>query len=64
MKNYKIIARNATHTLVKGPFNYYLYIPNEDFKEDDTLLGNYWSCGVYVVDVDHILSELMNQQES
>lgn len=59
MKNYKILKRGSTHTLVKGPMNYYLYVPNEEFKEDDSLLDKFWSAGIYLVDVESLLIKLI-----
>ena len=59
MERYKILKKSDTHTLVKGPMGYYLYIPNESFKEDDRLLDNYWTCDMFIVDVDRILTAIM-----
>lgn len=58
--NYTILKRGITHTLVKGPFNYYMYIPNEEFKDDNSYLSNLWSNHLYIVDVDKILISLVD----
>lgn len=58
--NYTILKKGKTHTLVKGPFNCYMYIPNGEFKEDDSYLDNLWSNNLYIVDVDKILISLVD----
>lgn len=57
---YTILKRGTTHTLVKCPFNYYMYIPNKEFKEDERYLDNLWSNNLYIVDVDKILINLVD----
>lgn len=58
--NYTVLKRGKTHTLVKAPMNYFMYIPNEEYKEDDSYLDNLWSVGVYIVDVESILINLVD----
>lgn len=58
--NYTILKKGKTHTLVKVPFNYYMYIPNEEFKEDNSYLANLWSSHLYIVDVDKMLINLVD----
>lgn len=58
--NYTILKRGKTHTLVKAPMNYYMYIPNEEFKEDNSYLDNLWSQNIYIVDVAGILINLVD----
>ena len=58
--NYTALKKGTTHTLVKGPFNYYLCIPNEEYKDDDKYLDALWSNNIYIVDVDSVLTSLID----
>lgn len=58
--NYSVLKKGKTHTLVKAPMNYYLYIPNEEYKDDDKFLDYLWSNNIYVVDVERILTTLVD----
>lgn len=60
MANYTILKKGKTHTLVEAPLNYYMCIPNEKYKEDETYLDNLWSSHSYIVDVKSLLLRIID----
>lgn len=59
LKDYKIIEKGHHHVLIKAPMNYYMFIPIKEFKEDDKYLDRLWSAGLYIVDVELFLKNMV-----